>query len=181
MKIILVMVTTADGKTTLWHAPHVHGWSSREDQANFHALIHSHAIIVMGSNTYTAVKEHIKLSPSTKRIVMTRHPQDFTQEEVKNQLEFTDETPEALVSRLEGKGYTSMLLVGGSQVNGAFLAGNLISECILTIEPRFTGNGNSLFASTNVDIPLTLLEIRQLNKQGTLLARYKLDYEHTTG
>lgn len=180
MKIILVMVTTADGKTTLWQEPLAHGWSSPEDQVHFRTLIDSHEVIVMGSNTYAAIKSHIRLSRKTKRIIITTRPMDYACDIVKDQLEFTGETPEALVQRLEGEGYTSFLLVGGSRINSAFLEKKLISECILTIEPRFTGNGNSLFAPVNVDVPLTLMEITQLNKQGTLLARYRLDYARTT-
>lgn len=178
MIVTLVMVMTADGKTTLWHAPEVQGWSSAEDQENFHTLISTHKVIVMGSNTYTSVKAHIKLSPKTRRIVMTKRPGDFLDDTVEGQLEFTDETPVALVNRLENEGHKTLLLVGGSQINGAFLENKLINECILTIEPWFTGNGNSLFAPTNVEVPLTIMELRQLNKRGTLLIRYSLNYEH---
>jgi dihydrofolate reductase len=175
MNVVLVMVETADGKTTLWHEPHVHGWSSAEDQANFHALIESHSLIVMGSNTYVAVKNHIRLSSKTRRIVMTTRPGDFANDAVKDQLEFTDESPGELVKRLSKEGHETLLLVGGSQINGAFLKQNLITDCILTIEPRFVGNGNSLFAPINVDIPLTLTEVKRLNTQGTLLIRYKVN------
>lgn len=178
MNVILVMAMTADGKTTLWNNPNGHGWSSPEDQKNFRALTRSHKIVVMGSSTYAAVKAHIRLSPGTKRIVMTSRPEDFSKDRVEGQLEFTGETPKALISRLGNEGHTSALLVGGSQINAAFLKQNLIDECILTIEPRFTGTGNSLFAPVNADVPLKLVKVTKLNKQGTLLVRYKPDYEH---
>lgn len=180
MNVILVMVQTADGKTTLWHEPKVYGWSSPEDQKHFRQLIASHNLVVMGKNTYISVKDYIKLSPEIRRIVLTRNPSAFASDSVQGQLEFTAESPGALVARLSEEGYQDMLLVGGSRINMAFLEQKLITECLLTIEPRFTGNGNSLFAPADVDITLSLLDIKKLNTQGTLLVHYKVLYEHPT-
>lgn len=174
MNIILVMVTTADGRTTMWHEPMVHGWSSPEDLTHFAKLKSEHQLLVMGKNTYTALKKTITPSSTLRRIVMTSTPGDFLKETVQGLLEFTAETPEALTRRMKAEGYESMLLVGGSQLNRSFLASKLINECYLTIEPKFFGSGNNLFAPLDVDVPLQLISVTKLNDKGTLLIHYKV-------
>lgn len=174
MNIILVMVTTADGRTTMWHEPEVHGWSSPEDLAHFAKLKSEHHLLIMGKNTYVALKKSITPSSALRRIVMTSTPEDFQTDTVPKQLEFTSETPEALIARMSAEGYESMLLVGGSQLNRSFLASKLINECYLTIEPKFFGSGNNLFAPVDVDMPLRLIDVTKLNDKGTLLMHYKV-------
>lgn len=178
MKIILVMVESADGKTTKWDESAVHGWSSKEDDEHFRLLKSSHNLIVMGRKTYENVKTKIELSPRIRRIVMTQRPADFSGETVSGQLEFTDESPVGLVKRLESEGFDTMLLVGGSELNGGFLEHKLIRECYITIEPQFFGSGKSIFADTKTDIPLQLLALRTLNEQGTIMVHYSLKYDH---
>lgn len=178
MKIILVMAETVDGKTTKWDESHIHGWSSPEDQRYLDHLKSSHNLIVMGRKTYESVKSEIKLSPQLRRVVMTQRPDDFSTEEVADQLEFTDESPKRLVQRLASLGYWTMLLVGGNEVNEVFLSEQLITECLITVEPKFFGSGKSIFSPTNVDISLRLITIKQLNEQGTLLLHYTVSYEH---
>lgn len=178
MKIILVMVASADGKTTKWTESAVHGWSSKEDSEHFRSLKSKHRLIVMGRKTYEHVKNEIVLSPNILRIVMTQRPADFSGDTVAGQLEFTDEPPVTLVRRLESLGFDTMLLVGGSELNGGFLEDKLINECYLTIEPRFFGSGKSIFADTKIDVQLQLMELHKLNEQGTLMVHYSLQYDH---
>lgn len=176
MRIILVMVSSVDGKTT---HPTIHGWSSPEDQEHFCTLKAEHPVIIMGRKTYDMVKHELQLSPKILRIVMTKNAKAFTKDIVPGQLEFTDESPHALVQRLSRFGYESSLLVGGSNLNNEFLKDKLITDCYITIEPRFFGRGKSIFTAEEIDIPLTLTEMTKLNIQGTLLLKYKVNYEHT--
>lgn len=178
MHITLVMVETVDGKTTLWHEPEIHGWSSKEDQEHFRSLIADHSLLVMGRKTYEGVKDQIRLSSHLRRIVLTQRPEDYKDRIVEGQLEFSDESPLELVKRMEHEGYTSLLLVGGSEVNESFLSSRLINECYITIEPKLFGSGKPLFAATNLDISLQLLDMKRLNAQGTILLRYTIQYEN---
>ncbi|MEK7074077.1 MAG: dihydrofolate reductase family protein [Patescibacteria group bacterium] len=176
MRIILVMVSSVDGKTT---HPTIHGWSSAEDQEHFRTQKAEHPVIIMGRKTYDTVKQELQLNSKTLRIVMTKQPKALMTERVPGQLEFTDESPNVLVSRLERKGYTSMLLVGGSETNEAFLKEKLITDCFITIEPTFFGTGKSIFTPVPLDIALKLIETKRLNAQGTLLLHYTISYDHT--
>ena len=181
MKVTLVMVQSVDGKTTKWQDTAIHGWSSSEDRVSFRTLKATHTLLVMGRKTYEHVRSTIQLTPQIRRVVLTKHPLDFSGDAVADQLEFTDESPKVLVSRLERKGHTSMLLVGGSETNEAFLKEKLITDCFITIEPTFFGTGKSIFTPVPLDIALKLIETKRLNAQGTLLLHYTISYDHTNG
>lgn len=169
------MVSSVDGKTT---HPTIHGWSSREDLEYFRKLKSEHPVIIMGRKTYDTVKHEIQLSGKTLRIVMTKEPDAFLDKRSPGQLEFTDESPHALIQRLSQQGHQSALLVGGSNLNNEFLKDKLITDCYITIEPRFFGKGKSIFTTKEIDIPLELTEMTKLNTQGTLLLHYTVRYEH---
>lgn len=171
MRITLVMVTSVDGKM-------LHD-ASREDHYHFYELKKRYPVIIMGRKTYDTIKTELVLSVKTTRIVLTRHPEKFTDDCVTGQLEFTDESPIELTNRLCRQGTTRSLLVGGSDVNELFLKAKLITDCYITIEPRFFGNGKSIFTSDAIDIPLKLTDVKKLNARGTLLLHYTVEYEHS--
>lgn len=180
MNVTLVMVMSLDGKTTMDENPTSYQWSSPEDHKHFIHLKKSYKVLVMGRNTYDTVKDSLQLSSTLRRIVMTHKPMQYASFQVPGQLEFTDESPEELVRRLEREGYSSLLLVGGSTVNTSFLNKRLITDCFITIEPRFFGSGGSMFSEMKADIRLTMLKVQPLNTQGTLVVHYKLDYDPNT-
>lgn len=175
MNVTLVMVASADGKTT---HPRIHGWSSSDDQQFFERVKQKYPVIIMGRATYEAVRSTLKLSPKILRIVVTSKPAAFAQDEVQGQLEFTDESPPDLIHRLEQNGITSALLAGGADLNASFLHAGLINDCYITLEPRFFGNGKNIFTSEPIDIPLRLLDTQKLNENGTIVLHYQVANEH---
>jgi len=173
MKVILVAVTSIDGKTTKWGDPNIYKWTSKEDHDQFFSLVASHNLIIMGSKTYTAAKSVLKLAPEKMTLVMTRTPEKYSHETIPGQLEFTDESASELVEKFRDK-YDELLLTGGAETNLLFLKEKLVDEIILTLEPHLFANGTSLVANEKLDINLTLLSMEKLNEQGTLLLRYKV-------
>jgi dihydrofolate reductase len=147
-------------------------WSSKEDWEQFLALRQQYDLLVMGRKTYDAVLP----TPEADRlrVVLTSHPDEYAAAVVPGQLEFSALRPKELIAALEARGYTSLLLLGGGKVNGAFLAAGLGDELYLTIEPVVFGNGVPLLSATDVTISLKLLESQQLNEQGTLLLHYAI-------
>ncbi len=141
MKIILVFVSTLDGKVTKWGDPFVRSWSSKSDQEYFTGIMENSSLIIVGSNTFNA--DPLKPSAKRKLIVMTRRPSDYKSYAVPGQLEFTDESPARLCSRFELEGYDQMTVVGGPNIATSFLKEKLIDEIWLTIEPRIFGTGGS--------------------------------------
>lgn len=170
MKVILVMVMSVDGKTTKWNDPNVLSWTSIEDQKHFTALIADSKVVVMGRKTYDSVKSSLKLSPDHLRIVLT----SSVQCQIHGQLEFTSHTPKVILKELTVRGYDEALLLGGSEVNNAFLKVNLINELWLTVEPKLFGHGKSLAGDEQLNTSLKLINIKKLNPAGTLLIKYRI-------
>lgn len=120
MNIISIMVASVDGKTTAGLDSQLSSWTSSEDQAYFFVLIRNSSVVIMGRHTYEAARSLIRLQPSTLRLVVTSQPERFRAEAVSGQLEFTSESPSALVDRLTEARYDSAYLVGGSSLNHSF-------------------------------------------------------------
>ena len=174
MKIIAVAVVSANGKLTDGNNPHISKWTSKEDSRFFRSQILGSNLIVMGSGTYEVERDLIHPDEKHLRIVLTKNPDKYLQNKIPGQLEFSDEEIFLLVQTLEKRGYSEMLLVGGSEIYSAFLSANLIDEFYLTIEPFIFGSGKALFKEEDFSSKLELLEIKSLNKTGTILLKYKV-------
>jgi dihydrofolate reductase len=170
MKIILVFVSTLDGKVTKWGDPKVTSWSSQKDKEYFRKAWNDAKLIVMGSNTYRA--ERLRPSLNHLLVVMTGNPAQFKSQEVTGQIEFTDESPAHLVARFEKKGYDQMLVVGGPHIATSFFKEQQVDELWLTIEPKIFGTGGNLVIEEKLDIDLNLISCNKVNEQGTLIAKY---------
>jgi dihydrofolate reductase len=169
----MVMLSSIDGKITNGNDINIYTWTSKEDQKYFFSLIKKNNLIVMGRSTYEASKTIIKLEKNKLRIVMTKNPIKYSDRSVKGQLEFLNESPKKLIEQLQSRGYKKMLLVGGGIINGLFLKQNLVDELYLTIEPKIFGSGKNIVEEQLLNINLQLINIKKLNKAGTLLLKYK--------
>jgi dihydrofolate reductase len=172
MRIILVFVSTLDGKITRWGDPKVSSWTSEEDKKYFRKTWNEAPLIVMGSNTYRAeklrsVKDHLI-------VVMTRHPSTCKDMEERGRLEFSDESPAQLAARFEKANFESMLVVGGAHIATSFLKAGLINEIWLTIEPKIFGKGGNFVIEQELDLELRLISCEQVNPEGTLITKYKV-------
>ena len=172
MNIILAMVATLDGKITRGEDSNIYEWTSSEDQVYFSKLIEQNNLIVMGRETYEAAMP--KPNEGKLRIVLTRNPSRYQSQTIDGQLEFSGESPKNLIARLEKRGFTTMLLAGGGGVNTAFFKDGAVDELWLTLEPVILGRGKMIIEEKDLDIKLQLFESQQLNKQGTILLKYKV-------
>ena len=170
MKVILVFVSTLDGKVTEWGNSHVRDWTSKEDQEYYKQIWKDAQLIVMGSNTYMAEK----FAPSSQHIllVMTQHISKYKQYGVPGQIEFIDTHPKELVQQFQNKGFETMIVVGGAHVATSFFEKQLIDELWLTIEPKIFGTGGNFVIEKKLDIDLKMISCEKVNEQGTLIAKY---------
>lgn len=173
MKITLAMVLSVDGKSTKWDLPD-QSWASAEDKNHLIKTISENNLILMGGNTYSIAKNHIKPKEGKLRIVLTRNPSKYSENQVPGQLEFTNEPIDELLRRLKETGYEKMLLLSGEKLNYEFLSKNLVDEIVLTIEPKIFGTGKSLASGGGLDINLELINYEKLNDSGTLLLTYRV-------
>ena len=148
MKIILAMVMSADGKSTKGDgSPNL--WASVEDQGFFHGLKTKIGVIIVGRKTYEAAGKPD--GDGIRRIVMSR------------------DTGFTLPSDIN-----EALLVGGSELNAEFFRRKLINEIYLTIEPKIFGVGLPIAQGVQLEVELELINLKQLNRHGTLLLHYRV-------
>lgn len=175
MKVIMIAASSLNGKTTKGNNPNIYSWTSKEDSKLFFLQIKKHNLIVMGSKTYEAARKIIKLKKNKLRIVLTRNPNKYLDKIVKGSLEFSNESPQELINRLEKLGYKKMLLVGGSEIYRLFLKSCLVDELHITIEPYIFGKGKNLVSEEELGVPFKLLDIKKLNSNGALYLKYRVE------
>lgn len=164
--VTLIMAITADGKIAK-NKNQFANWTSKEDKKLFVETSKEFGVIMMGENTF-----HTFPAPLPGRLNVVFSYQGG--EDVDGLLKWVSGEPEIILTELENLGYNKALLGGGASLNTIFLKKKLISELIITIEPKIFGSGISLFAE-EVDTNLELLEHRLLN-DNTLMLRYKIIY-----
>lgn len=164
--VTMIMAITADGKIAKDKAQ-LANWTSREDKKLFVEVSKAHGVIMMGENTFKTFPAPLK---DRLNVVFSQVENQPLLEGVK----WVKGEPEKVLNELEQMGYKSALLGGGSFLNSLFLEKKLISEIILTIEPKIFGAGLSLF-NRDLDANLKLLEFKNLN-DNTVMLRYQVIY-----
>lgn len=165
--VTLMMAMTLDGKIAK-HKDQLANWTSPEDKKLFVEVSRDHQVIIMGENTF---KTFPKPLAGRLNVVFS-----YTGgEEIENLLHWVSGDPAKVLADLAEKGYTKALLGGGAAINSLFLKHQLISEMIVTIEPKLFGVGISLFNETT-NINLELLEHRMLNKD-LIMLKYRVLYQ----
>ena len=175
-KIIMVMVTSVNGKITFGNDPDIYQWTSSEDSQMFFDMVKKADMVIMGSLTYQSIRSKINPNSGPFRLVITRNPQKFNNDSIPDRLEFSADTPLKIFNKYKST-YKNILLLGGGEINSLFLKSKLVDELYLTIEPLIFGSGKDLIAESDLKINCNLLKVKKLNKKGTLLLVYQLKYE----
>ena len=167
MKLILMMAITLDGKIAK-HTTQLADWTSHADKKIFVEETKRAGVIIMGKTTYETIGKPL---PGRLNIVLDQKPD--ANKNIPDSLEYTNLTPDKLLSDLEKRGFKAAILGGGATINGLFIKANLIDEVWLTIEPKIFGEGLSLFKDADVNLELELIEARNLDKN-VIQVRYKV-------
>lgn len=175
MKLVLVMVTSIDGKSTHGNLPGTQDISSPGDQKHFVSIIENARLIIMGSTTYEVSKNSMQHKKRRLRIVVTSNPSKYENEKIPEQLEFSNESVVDLIQRLEAQGFSEGYLVGGAKTNTEFFKQGLVSEIWQTIEPKILGDGKGIVNDDDLLINLKLISTEILNDNGTLLLKYSVE------
>lgn len=170
MKVIMVFVSTLNGKITRGDDPEVRYWSSKSDQEYYSRVWRNSTLVVMGSRTYN--DNIIKPQEGRLVVVMTRTPGKYKDHIIWGQMEFSDMSPAELVYKYSKSGSPLMTVVGGPLIATSFIKESLVDELWLTLEPRLFGTGINLIAESDVDVKLKLIEIEKVNDEGTLITKY---------
>jgi dihydrofolate reductase len=164
--VTLIMAITADGKIAK-DKNQLANWTSKEDKQLFVETSKEFGVIMMGENTF---KTFPKPLPGRLNLVFSYKGG----EDIDGLLKWVQGEPEQVLLDLEKMGYKKALLGGGAFLNTIFLKKKLISEIIISIEPKLFGSGISLF-NEEIEHNLELKECRQLNKN-TVMLKYKVIY-----
>ena len=161
-----MMAITLDGKIAK-HDKHFPDWTSKEDKKLFAKISREHGVVMMGDKTFATFPAPL---PGRLNVVFTLEKNPPEIEGVK----WVTGEPKPVLEELEKMGYKSALLGGGAFLNSLFLEKKLISEIILTIEPKIFGDGLSLF-NKNFDVNLKLEEMEKINDDA-IMVKYKVIY-----
>ncbi|MCU0680536.1 MAG: dihydrofolate reductase family protein [Planctomycetes bacterium] len=165
--VTLIMAITADGKIAK-DSGHLADWTSREDKKHFVEITKEFGVIMMGENTFKTFPAPLK---NRLNVVFSLNENQPEIEGVK----WVKGEPEEVLKELEKMGYKKVLLGGGSFLNTLFMQKKLVSELILTVEPKIFGAGLSLF-NQDLDADLKLLELNKINDDAFVM-KYKVDYK----
>jgi len=75
----------------------------------------------------------------------------------------TDGSPKDILALLEAKGFKTVFLAGGGQLNSSFMKDGLVDEVYFDVEPLLFGKGIKVFADADFECTLELLDTKQLN------------------
>ena len=163
MHISLMVAITVDGKIAR-DADHFPDWTGKADKRLYVDITKKAGVMIMGSTTFDTIG---RVLPDRKTIVMTRNP---NRQSDRDDLMFTQASPERIIADLAAQGYQEAVVVGGSKINQLFAEKGLIDELILTISPYVFGAGLSIFAD-RLDLKLVLKKFWLLD-ENTLCLRY---------
>ncbi len=170
MKVIMIAAITLDGKISKNPQADV-DWTSKQDKHFFHTETMKAGAVIFGSTTYQAMG---RAMPKRLNIVMTRHPENFAEQSLPGFLEFTALQPTAILDNLAERGYTKVIIGGGSAVYSLFLAAHLVDEIYLNIVAKIFGHGVPLFRELAINpLDLELIAVDKLGK-GEVLLKYKI-------
>lgn len=143
-------------------------WTSSADKEIFIQRTKEARVIIMGLATYKTIGKPL---PGRLNMIMTFKPE--IEQGIPDKLEFTNDAPEVILRKLKARGFTEVILGGGTSINSLFLQKNLIDEIQMTVEPMLFGGGLNLFKDLNLNIKLELLETKDLGN-GVINLRYKI-------
>lgn len=164
--VTLIMAITADGKIAK-DKNQLADWTSKEDKQLFVKTSKDFGVIMMGENTF---KTFPKPLPGRLNLVFSYEGG----EDIEGSLKWVKGEPEIVLLDLETMGYKKALLGGGAFLNTLFLKKKLISEIIISIEPKLFGSGISLF-NEEFECNLELKECKKINNN-TVMLKYKVIY-----
>jgi dihydrofolate reductase len=146
-------------------------WTSDEDLKGFYNHSRDAGNIVMGRNTYAAaMKSGYFPFPDALNVVVTHEAMENTWGD---RVLITDGSPKEIVALLEQKGFETLFLAGGGQLNTSFINEHLIDEIYLDVEPLLFGRGIKIFADADFEVDLELIEVKKLNAQ-TVQLHYRV-------
>lgn len=144
-------------------------WSKSEWNA-YSSTIRSAKNLVVGRKTYNIMKKsgEFKKCGNPTVVVVSRSKLNRSKENV---LFVT--SPNAAIKTLTSKGFSKIIIGGGSQLNKYVLEKHIATNLYIDVEPQLLGFGIPFCAPAKFHKMLKLLKIRKLSKN-TIQLQYRI-------
>ncbi len=117
---------------------------------------------IMGSRTYLEAKKYNAFPYKGAINIVLTHDQNLIKQATEDII-FTQSTLGEIITQLEDRGYSKLLVIGGGKTNSQFLSSSLIDEIIVDIHPIIIDNGIKLFEDIFPRTNLELLDNKKIN------------------
>ncbi len=165
IKVFIIVAQTADGFIAK-SSSHEATWTSKEDKKRFVEITKRAGVMVMGLNTFNTFP-----SPLKDRLHIVYSPdEEASKNNIEGVVEYTKDSPEDLIKKLETRGFTEVAICGGTTIYTMFMKSGLVDTLYLTIEPKLFGKGMGIF-NEDLDVNLKLVE-SSVTENGVVLAEY---------
>ncbi len=123
------------------------------EDCGFVSFMNSVDVLVMGRNTYEKVLSFGQWPYDNKRVIVLSSRELEIPLDLRNSVEHSSESPEALYRRQSNNGLSRLYVDGGITIQ-RFLAVGLIDDLTITMIPVLLGKGKPLFGDLENDIVL---------------------------
>lgn len=158
MQITLYMAISVNGYIA--KKDHNTDWVCESDWAQLSEFLSQSDAVIMGRKTYEVSGQDFPYG-EILNVVLTKNKTLISETE---KVIFTDKPLPKLIEYLKSKGIKKLLIIGGGITNTEFLNANLIDYLVLSVHPIILGQGISLFANTDIDKKLSLIETKKLDE-----------------
>lgn len=159
MKVVMYMAMSVNGYIA--REDGTEDFLSDQDWKSMVELAQKYKNIIVGRKTYEinqtwTDEDNLRSIKGIRKVVVSNQPNLKMIEGFELSL-----SPEDALSRLSD--YQTAFLIGGGTLNGNFATKGLIDEIVLNVEPALIGKGRQVFAGSDFDLRLRLLDTKQLN------------------
>lgn len=166
IKTYIIVAQTADGKIAR-NSSHEADWTSRADKKHFIEMTKKSGVMIMGLNTFKTFP-----SPLKDRLHIVYSDKEGSENDnIPGVVEYTKDSPEVLIKKLEERGFKEVAVCGGSTIYTMFMKSGLVEKIYITIEPRLFGEGMSIF-NQSLDIKMKLNSTKTISGENVILLEY---------
>lgn len=140
-------------------------WVTETAWSDYSGMIKKHGNMIIGRRTYQVMLKNDEFNRSKLNEIETVILANDRSLAVHNK-KFVKvaSTPRKALEILEKRGFQAIMVCGGGGLNASFMKENLVDEMYLDIEPLVFGKGIRLFAESDFEARLELVETKELSK-----------------
>lgn len=164
-KFVGIVATSIDGRISQSKQSSL-PWTSKEDWNFLQKTLQDFDAVIVGHNTYKVAEKNLK-----KRNTIVFSSQKHLS---RGTVKFFNPKQADIKLYIKEKRYKKVAILGGPKVYNFFLENKMLDQLFVTIEPYVFTTGVPMFTGDKFSKhKFTLLFVKKLNKNGTLLLKYK--------